>query len=449
LKLKESIRLLRYTDIIKKDATFQRFLRNSSFQFSANIVITGLSFAQTIILGRYLGPDKYGLLALIVTYINLVSQFFSFSMWEIVIKYGSDFLVASKNKEFLAIVKFGYVADSLAGILAFCASILLARFAAVNFFHRTDMELLIYLFTFTIFMTFLDNTSNAVLRVHNKFAWIAVRDIIINILKFISLWIVLLLSLGLKGVILTMLTYCLLVSIINLIMTFKIMKTNPIKLIMYEKLSLLANYKQDMKKFIISNYLTNNWVMVLANIDTIILGYFRNITEVGYYRMSKNFVNLLARMIEPFNIVIYPDLSKLWASKSLAQFKNLLKKSTITVLILVMPIALFIILFITQILQITVGASFIPAVASTRLMVLGALIAALFFWTRPTILAMGKPHIPAWVNLISVFLVIGLSILIVPLYGFLGSAGIYIVPILFGNLSVAFFVHKTYRESTA
>jgi O-antigen/teichoic acid export membrane protein len=231
-------------------------------------------------------------------------------------------------------------------------------------------------------------------------------------------------------------------------MVVKLLRITPKELIMPRTLSLLKSDKQEIKKFIINNYLSQTWSMVIANIDSIFLGYFRNTTEVGFYRMSKNFYNLISKIIEPFYIVIYPELTKLWSLRSFDGLSSLLKKSTMSIIILSTPLLLGFVLFTSALIQITVGKSFLQSVTPTRILIFGAWVTAIFFWTRPTILAMGKSHIHPIVNFFNMVLVIALSFLLVPRYGFIGSAWIYVLPIVIGNICVAFFVLKTYREQT-
>jgi O-antigen/teichoic acid export membrane protein len=148
-------------------------------------------------------------------------------------------------------------------------------------------------------------------------------------------------------------------------------------------------------------------------------------------------------------MVIFPDLAKLWADQRYDSFLRLVKRGSLLVAALVTPLALAIIVLIPHVLCYAVGSKFLDAVEPTRILICGAWMAAVFFWTRPAVLAMDKAHIPTIVNFFNMLLVFSLSLLLVPRLGATGTALVCSTPIIFGNLLVGLCAYRNYRLVTA
>jgi O-antigen/teichoic acid export membrane protein len=161
--------------------------------------------------------------------------------------------------------------------------------------------------------------------------------------------------------------------------------------------------------------------------------------------MGKNFVNILARVVDPFYTVIYPDLVSARAKMNYKNVLSLIKKGTAAVAMLVTPLAVIILIGTPYILKFAVGKNFIGAAAPARLLVSGAWFAALFFWARPALLAMGKARTQTVVNFFIMLIYIIAYLIIIPQCGIIGAAGVYCAVLMLGNIIVALIVYRHSR----
>ncbi|HUN55810.1 MAG TPA: oligosaccharide flippase family protein [Smithella sp.] len=426
---------------------FKRFITNSSYQLLSSMVATTVALVQAIVLGRYLGVFNYGILALLTTYALFVDQFVSCNMWEFVIKYGTDYLANNERNKYLATVKLGYMLDAASGMAALLIIVIAAKSVATYIFHSPAMAAYAGLYSLIILCSFVDNTSNGVLRIHGRFGFISLRDTTLAVSRLALVWMMLMLGHGLNGVIAAMLIISFIQMIINLMITFKQLECSPIALLRGADLGLLKNQRKEMKAFLANNYLTQCWAMVIANADMIILGYYSSPIQAGLYRMGKNFVNILARVVDPFYTVIYPDLVSARAKMNYENFLSLIKKGTAAVAMLVTPLTVVILIAVPFILKFAVGENFIGAAAPARLLVSGAWFAALFFWTRPALLAMGKARTQTVVNFFIMLIYIIAYLIIIPQYGIIGAAGVYCAVLMLGYIMAAYFVQRHFRSS--
>lgn len=420
----------------------RKFITNSSYQLLSSVVTTAAGFGQAIILGRYLGVYNYGVFALLMTYAQFINQFVSCNILEFVIKYGTDYSVNNENDKYLATVKVGYMVDAISGIAALLVMVIAAKPVSMYIFHSPTIAAYTSLYSCILLCSFIDSTSNGVLRIEGMFGFISLRDSIGAVSRLFFIWIMLLLGYGINGVIVALLVLSFIQMIVNMRTAFKQLGCSPIRLLLCSTVGLLEGHRKEMKVFIAHNYLTQCWAMVIANIDMIILGYYTAPSQVGLYRMAKNFVNILARVVEPFYTVIYPDLVKGWAEARYGNCLSLIKNGTAAVSVLVTPLAVLLVLGMPFVLKFAVGESFLGAVEPARVLILGAWFAALFFWARPALLAMGKARTPTVVNFVNMVIYLVASLIIIPQYGIIGAASTYCSLMIFGNIVIVYFVFR-------
>ena len=101
---------------------------------------------------------------------------------------------------------------------------------------------------------------------------------------------------------------------------------------------------------------------------------------------------------------------------------------------LILPLGLAMIVAIPWLINWTVGKEFLLSVIAVRIMVWGMLIASIFLWVRPALLSMGRPEVLTYANAFSAITMLGLSFIIVPKFGYIGSSLIYIYPYFVGHL---------------
>jgi O-antigen/teichoic acid export membrane protein len=106
--------------------------------------------------------------------------------------------------------------------------------------------------------------------------------------------------------------------------------------------------------------------------------------------------------------------------------------------ILALPIAGAMFLGAPWIINIFIGAGFLPVVFAVRVMIWGFITAVVFLWVRPVFLSMGKPGILTIVNTINAVIMVILSFIFVPKFGYFASALIYTYTYIAGQVLAIF-----------
>ena len=329
---------------IKTDALFKRVLRNSSYLFSSAVIVSGLGFVQSILLARFLGVEQYGVLVLTMTYVMAVNQLLDFRVWETVIKYVSEFWVKGDKARAWATVKLAYWIDFLTGVSAFSVAVLAAPLAA-SLLHRSEIASLAGIFALKLLFSTINGTSGGILRVFDKFNWISIQAVIQAAITLGLVASVLFAGYGIKEVLVAYIISAFVGTLIFSYFSLKVIHSNMWDVRKRGRISLLRGRFREIGWFLFHTNLGAFWGMIIRRFDILILGHFRSATEVGYFKMAKTFVQLVARIHDPLYDSIFPEITRLWAKGNVKQFNGFLKRVTVLMSSVFIPIVVGVFLF--------------------------------------------------------------------------------------------------------
>ena len=181
---------------------------------------------------------------------------------------------------------------------------------------------------------------------------------------------------------------------------------------------------KEQRRGIFSFLAYNNFSTLLAmlpkQMDVLLLGYFRNPTEVGYYNLAKRLATIVSYIVSPLQSVTYPELSRLWGS---GRKYALRKKARDLALKIGLPlglVVLFFTLFLPIIIPAFLGEEYRSSITATQFLFIGYVAWLIFFWLRPLYLTIDKiKHWSVGISIYSLIFTI-LSIPVILEYGYLG-----------------------------
>ena len=108
-----------------------RLFRNASWLLGRKTASRIFSALQTAMVARTLGVTDYGLLALVIAYVDILNQFFDFRAWETATKYIGTFWSNGERGKTRSMIKLSYIVDISSGILAFVISVITGKIASL------------------------------------------------------------------------------------------------------------------------------------------------------------------------------------------------------------------------------------------------------------------------------------------------------------------------------
>lgn len=389
----------------------------------SNFVNAALNFVSGILVARWLGPELYGVAALVMSVPSLVYTFFDARSAEASIKFLSEFDVRGERERAVAMCKLGYAVDFAVAGIALLVVLLLSSWAAKNVVHRPEMKWLIILYGSAFLPRALVGTSYAVLATLSRFSTIALIEIVATCLR---VGLVLgLVGLGWKvaGVVLGNAIAMATAGFVYGVLAYNLVKSRWGCSWLSGNWHYLKGRRREIFSFLGYNELNALLGMIVSQLDVVLLGYFRNATEVGYYKLAKNIGSSAVWLAKPLQSVIYPRLTQLYA---IGDDKRLLSAARQLTLGIGAPLGLGILVLVGLmpfVLPALFGDAYRPAVVVAQLLLISSGTWLVFFWLRPLFFATGKIRWWTTIGATNLALLFPFLVLASWLWGYLGVAG--------------------------
>jgi O-antigen/teichoic acid export membrane protein len=444
IRLKRSLPALWKSLCLK--ITKRKLVRNVGVLTVANMAGAALSFLQGILVARWLGPELYGVAALVMSYPSLLHAFLDTRSAEASVKYLSEFAANGERERILAMCKLGYVVDLATAGLMFLTVFLTGQWAADRIAHRPEASGLLIVYAAAFLPRALVGTSYAVLVTLGRFPLIALLDILTTIVRVslvlgavLSGWKVagivwgnaLAMSLGGFAYILT-----------AAILTSRAWAAFPWQ----GNWRALTGRHRQILSFLAYNNLNAMLGMIPKQLDTILLGYFRTPVEVGYYKLARNLSGAVGYLVNPLQSVVYPDFTRLWGREDRDALRRRVQRLAIYV---GAPLGVAVLggtLLIPWGIPLLVGRDYYPTVVITQLLFIGAAVWGTFFWLRPLYFAMGL--VRRWAVGMGVYsaLFLLLSMLSVPSWGYMGLTCSLVTATVLFHVGMSLVIYATDRQ---
>lgn len=180
---------------------------------------------------------------------------------------------------------------------------------------------------------------------------------------------------------------------------------------------------------------------IMVNIDTVMIGWFRSASEVGYYSAAQRPIQLLYVIPNLLGSAVFPVMAR-FATKDNDKFRQILEKSITIVLAIGLPIAIGGAILGKDMITILFGSGYAPAATTfvillfTLLLVLpNTLISGSLFAYNEQKNFLGFIVINAMINT-------SLNYLLIPSYGMPGAA----IATLIANFSASIFIWNKMKK---
>lgn len=401
----------------------KRLFHNASWLFGGKTLAGTFSALQGVIIARILGVSDFGLLALIIAYVDVLNNFFDFRVWETATKYIGTFWTNGEREKTLSMIKLSYIVDISSGILAFIIAVLTAKVAGAHLIHSSQAHMFIWTYALSLLIDTANQTSDAILRVFDRFRRIAFVSSFSYFFRLVLISIVLYLGMGIKGVLFSYVVSSLVGSSIRFLVISKTLEETGLDRWWKSSLSLIRDKWKEIAWFLSNTSIMGTLDMTNDNLlGVLVLGYYSGKEGAAYYKIARSFVKVMIQLVDPLYEAIYPELIKMFSLGTVGEIRKLLKTSTKSVSKIMVPIALIIFALSGYLIELIFGKKYLPSSNTLRIVTMAILIPQLTFWTSPVLLTFGKAGLRNLVRVGSAAVYIGLLFLLVPGYSYIGAA---------------------------
>ena len=417
---------------------YRPFVRHVGVLTVANGVGAVLSFVQGILVARWLGPELYGVAALVMSIPSLVYTFFDARSAEASVKFLSEFDARGERERALAMCKVGYTVDFTIAVVAFLVILLLSPWAAKSIVKRPEMGWLIILYGSAFLPRALTGTSYAVLATLGRFPTIALIDTLTNILRVGLVMGLVGLGWQVAGVVWGNAIAMVATGLLYGILAYGLAKSRWGRSWLLADWSYLRGRRREVIRFFAYNDLNALLGLIPKQLDVVLLGYFHGPTEAGYYKLAKSLAGVMGYITGPLQAVVYPRLAQAQAIQSKRAVRAQGWRLTWSV---GLPLALSVVLAIpfASIILIFTGEAYRSSITLLRLFLILIGWQTLFFWIRPAYWSVGMLSAFISISIVSTLILFLGWLVSIPIFG---ATGLILVTIFISIFHVTWLLLK-------
>lgn len=377
---------------LRGDTIFRRVLFGSSWMISANVIMMVFALAQSALIARFLGPERYGVLALVIAYTASIKQFLDSKVGETVVKFIIKYREKGDPTRATAVIKVGYLVDTATAGLAFLIIFLTAGVAARLFIKNPWASGLVRLYATTVLITIPSGTSSALLRIGNRFDRLAQARVIISGFRLAAVLAAVALEGGIIGILIAYLLSEVLSALLLLIFGEGVTRQLGLGIWWKTPVRLLQDEYRQMLRFLVATNGKALFELLQGNAILLLVGYWGTPVQVGYLRFASSIARLLSFPIGPFAKASYPEFARLWSQRKVSA----LKRISFQLVFLSTSVAFATLIFVyingARIIILVGGEQYLPSLPVLRWLALGVTIGVLTNYGHPLLLSIDQAY---------------------------------------------------------
>ncbi|MFC6733676.1 flippase [Haladaptatus sp. DYSN1] len=162
--------------------------------------------------------------------------------------------------------------------------------------------------------------------------------------------------------------------------------------------------------------------VLLTQMDTLMVGFFRSSTEVGLYNAAYPLASSLLLFVSAFGYLYLPIISRLDAEGLRHEISAIYSVTTKWGFVATFPAFLAVLVFADDILTMFFSAEYAPAGIALAILSLGFFTSATMGHNRTTLAALGYTTHMLFADIITLAVNLVLNVVLIPIYGFAGAA---------------------------
>jgi O-antigen/teichoic acid export membrane protein len=412
----------------------RRVVKNSSYLFSATGISAALSMVQGILVARLLGVSNYGVLGAIMMFTSLINKLVSFRMGEVVIRYVAKYTEEGDPPRAQAVFKAAAIWEMLASIVAFGLICLLAPLAARFLAKDQSTTGWFILYGLIVIANLVAESSMGLLQIFDRFKNVAALSLIQSAVTLALISLVYLTQGGMLGVLIAYLIGKAVGAMALTLSAYREASSRWGSGWLHTPLSLLKPQRRELTSFAFHTNISSSLSLINKDGELLWVSLFQGPVQTGYYKLALSLANVVQLPVSPLPQATYPELTRQVARQNWGGVRSVLRQGSYLAGGYSLVAALLLAALGIPLIALLYTPQFLPAYPALLILLVGYLFANTFYWRRNLLLALGRADFPARLNLVLAVLKLGGTLLLVPKYGYLASAGLLSAYYVIGSL---------------
>lgn len=407
--------------------------------------ISVADLVQIALVTHALGLHQYGRLALVMSFVVLVGQFFDVRVGSAATTFGARRLQARDLGGATGVFQLSYLVDGTTGVLGFAVVAALAPFVGPHLVGAGGASLVL-LFALTLLISTVDESSITVLRLLDRFKLIAMYTTGIEALRVAFLVGALLVSRSLMAILIALVAYDLVGAIANASAALLVFRRSTGGSLRRSALSAFREKRQMMRMLFHTNVVSYAR-LAQVQLPTLIVGAISGATQVGIFKVGTAGGAIVGRLSDPAYAAVLPRLSRMWAEGRVPEIRRLIGRVTILSASVMGVAFVALVLLREPVLRILGGSG--GTAAGTVLVVVAAAqaVSGTLFWNPGFLFAAGRSGTVSVIALLGTLSQVALLIPLVLVFNATGAAVAFLVTMTGANLVFALLSMRVLRRS--
>ena len=402
------------------DGFLARIFRNAGALLGGKAVAGVLSLGILAVTARGLGPELFGTLILIHSYIKLVGGLTKFQSWQAVIHYGAQSLEAKRGEDLRGLIKFTTALDLASALIGMAIAMGLAGLAGGWLGWGENTTSLVMLYSLLIAVT-IKATPIGVLRLFDRFKLIALQSPLSPAVGLIGVGLAYAWDGGLSAYLAAWFAAGLVESAALVILGWRELARQGLLHGLNFSLRGLVDPHPGLWRFVWATNIFTSLSAASSHLVTLVLGWLLGPAAAGLFKIAHQFASVLVVPAAALRRTIYPEFAKLAAKGEPRHLRKLMLRAGLISGSVAVIVVLVIAVIGEPLIRLIVGEAYAAAAELLILLAAGSAVLLYGFALEPVFFALGRPGIMLRLGVITAALNLVLIFLLVAQFGFIGA----------------------------
>jgi O-antigen/teichoic acid export membrane protein len=431
-----------------RDGVLRRTFGNAGRLLGGKTVAGLFGLGCITLAARDLGPEQFGALILIHTYVLVVSGVVKFRSWQAVIKFGADCLGPERRSDFHKLLKFTTLLDASSSVIGAVTAVLLAPLVGDWFGWSAETTALATAYGWLI-LFMIEATPTGVLRLFDRFNVIAVQSTVTPFIRLVGVTAAYFADAGLAEYVVIWFVSAAVGRLVLLVMGWAELRRQNLLAGLNFGVSALSEPHRGLWKFVWFTNFNASLGLMLGHVTTLAVGSVLGSADAGLFKIARDFAGVLGKPAQLLTQAIYPELARLWSDGNRKAAGKLILRSGLVAGAGATGVLAAILVLGEPLLSLTVGDAYLGAFGILLLLVVAKTISVYGFPLTPAMYAMGRPGLLLRINVILTLLYLPLLIGCLEVLGRVGAGAATVVWAFFTFAVTAMTVARLLRRGPA
>ncbi|MCC7550950.1 MAG: flippase [Methanobacterium sp.] len=389
--------------------TAQKIVKNTSLLLIAQVLSFLLAFFYTIKYANYLGAAGFGMISAALALAGILTIFTDLGLSALTVReVARDKTLASKYLGSTTIMK-----------LIFSGITLLATFLIVQLFiHDQQSANVIYTITIALIFNVISGTFSSVFQAYEKMEYQSIATVLTSILMFAGVYIAIFYNANIMAF-----------AMVYLIINFIILLFNVVVCLLRFAVPKFELDLEFWKSLVMEAYplaVASIFALIAFKVDTIMLAFISGDVATGLYSAAYKLLEALMFIPSVYATSILPVFSKFHVSSKeslqLSYFKSFKYLSMLGI-----PIAVGTTLLANEIILFIYKSGYAQATIILQILIWAIPIIFVSYVLGASITSINRQHETVRISFLCMLLNVGLNLLLIPTYGYLGAAVVTVI----------------------